>query len=116
MTIHKAIPKVVTILIALQKELFLPSTDSPFILLSAVNLPGRDGTELRQLLNENEYLRKKSIPFIFLTAHTDPENVEKSYDLMVQGYFEKDNNYEIFKNTIKVIIHYWTACKHPNNT
>ena len=92
------------------------TSDLPFIILSAVNLPVTDGTELRKFLYENEYLRKKSIPFIFLTTHADPELVKKSYQLMIQGYFEKDNDYEALKSSIKLIIDYWKHCKHPNNT
>lgn len=93
----------------------METSENPFIILTAVSLPEVDGTELRKLLIENESLRKKSIPFIFLTTHSNPETVNKAYDLMVQGYFEKDYNFDDLKNSIRVILDYWNLCKHPNN-
>jgi len=97
-------------------DYLLETKDTPFIILTAVDLPQINGTELRQIINDNEHLRKKAIPFIFLTTHTDPTTVKNAYNLMVQGYIEKDINYDNLKNSIKVIINYWELCKHPNNT
>ncbi|MDB5208473.1 MAG: histidine kinase [Flavisolibacter sp.] len=91
------------------------TTDQPFIILTDVNLPKMRGTELLQRINENEYLRKKSIPFIFLTTSADGAAVQDAYDQMVQGFFQKEHRYEEVKNMIKLIIDYWMLCKHPNN-
>jgi CheY-like chemotaxis protein len=73
-----------------------------------------DGLELRKEINENEFLRKKSIPFIFLTTTSTKSVIEEAYEMMVQGYFVKPNSIQEIKETIKMIIDYWKVCRHPN--
>ena len=74
------------------------------------------GTELKARINKNEYLRKKSIPFIFFTTSADTKAVEQAYEMMVQGYFEKEFSMDSMRSTLKIIIDYWKLCKHPNKT
>ena len=93
----------------------LASKEQPFLILTDVNLPRMRGPELRRRINENEYLRNKSIPFIFLTTSADPASVKEAYDQMVQGFFQKEHSFEKVKKMIRLIIDYWTICKHPNN-
>ena len=93
----------------------MTTTDKPFLILCDVNLPKMRGTELRHRLNENEHLRKKSIPFVFLSTSAEPGAVRDAYDQMVQGFFQKEHRYEQVKSMIKLIIDYWSVCKHPNN-
>lgn len=96
-------------------DYLLATEDKPFIILTDVNLPRLRGTELRRRINENEELRRKSIPFIFLTTSADPKAVRDAYDQMVQGFFQKEHNFEQVKQTVKLIVDYWTVCRHPNN-
>ena len=94
---------------------YLMSTrEKPFLILCDINLPGMDGTTLRRKIFEIDYLRKKSIPFIFLTTTARSEAVEEAYRLSVQGYFEKQNHFETLKQRLTLIIDYWQACIHPN--
>ena len=86
----------------------------PFLVISDVNLPGMDGPEFKLTLNKNEYLRKKSIPFVFLTTTAKRQAVDKAYEMMVQGYFEKPNNLKETKTLLKLIVDYWQICIHPN--
>ncbi|MES2647466.1 MAG: response regulator [Bacteroidota bacterium] len=96
-------------------QYLLVTHDKPFLILSDVNLPVMTGSELKQRINENEELRKKAIPFIFFTTTANAKAVEKAYDMMVQGYFEKDSDLKSLKATLGTIIAYWKLCKHPNN-
>ena len=96
-------------------EYLMTTREQPFIIISDVNLPGMDGTELRRLINENDFLRKKSIPFVFFTTTATKEAVSEAYDLMVQGYFEKPGTMDAVRSTLKMIIDYWLVCKHPNS-
>ena len=89
------------------------TNDKPFIILSDVNLPGMNGPDLKRSINENDRLRRKSIPFVFLTTTADPRAVEEAYDLLVQGYFQKANKISDLKNMVKMIIDYWMNCKNP---
>lgn len=91
------------------------TSDQPFLILSDVNLPGTDGTAFKKLINENEFLKRKSIPFVFYSTSSRKESVVKAYEMMVQGYFEKPQSLSEIKTTIKLIIDYWTLCKHPNS-
>jgi len=91
------------------------SSEQPFIIFCDVNLPGISGIECKRQIDENKELRKKSIPFVFCTTSADQKSVDDAYTKMtVQGFFKKKNTYDELKETIKLIIAYWSECKHPN--
>ncbi len=92
------------------------TTDKPFLILTDVNLPKMDGIELRAEVCKDEYLRKKSIPYIFLSTSEDKFAINKAYEMNVQGYFQKPNSFSGLQILLKQIIDYWSICKHPNNT
>jgi CheY-like chemotaxis protein len=96
-------------------DYLMATNEQPFLILTDINLPKMCGTELRSRINENEYLRQKSIPFIFLTTSADPSSVKNAYEQMVQGYFQKEHKYEQMKKMIQLIVEYWSVCKHPNS-
>lgn len=88
--------------------------DNPFIILCDINMPIMNGLELKETIHRNEYLRRKSIPFIFLTTSAQKADVDRAYQMMVQGYFEKSASMDEFESMIRLILKYWTECKHPN--
>jgi CheY-like chemotaxis protein len=92
----------------------LQTTEKPFLILSDINMPGISGTELKKQINKNELLKKKSIPFVFFTTSSNMQEVEQAYEMMVQGYFQKENSMAAIKSTLKTIIDYWKLCKHPS--
>ncbi|MDB5240692.1 MAG: histidine kinase, partial [Spirosoma sp.] len=95
---------------------FLKSTPlKPFLILCDTNLPRMNGIELRKCLSENEYLRKKSIPFLFITTAASPALVQTAYDVTVQGYFKKPSTFKEMKQQLELIITYWRECIHPNS-
>jgi CheY-like chemotaxis protein len=91
------------------------SAEQPFLILCDINLPRLNGFELRQHLNENEYLRKKSIPFVFITTGVSPELIRRAYDETIQGFFQKTTSYEKLKKRLGLLVDYWTDCLHPNS-
>lgn len=95
---------------------YLKSTsEKPFLILSDVNLPGVNGIEFKQQIDQDEYLRKKCVPYVFYSTSINQNSVNRAYDkLTVQGYFKKCSEYEKIKQTIKVIYDYWTICQHPD--
>ncbi|HEX8677229.1 MAG TPA: response regulator [Segetibacter sp.] len=99
-----------------QKALdFLKIMDKqPFLIISDVNLPVMNGLQLKYEIQNNEYLRTKSIPFIFLSTSGDKKAVEEAFNLQVQGFFVKEISYEGINRQIKGIIDYWKSCRHPN--
>ena len=96
---------------------FLKSTSQqPFLILSDVNLPLQNGIEFKRQIDEDRYLREKSIPFVFYSTAVDKNSIDTAYkDLTVQGFFKKQNRYEEVKNDLKLIFDYWNTCKHPNS-
>lgn len=96
--------------------LYLETTqEQPFIILCDINMPIMNGLELRQRIEQNEYLRKKSIPFIFLSTADNPYIINTAYELTIQGFFKKENSFADLRNRIKICFEYWQSCLHPNN-
>ena len=91
------------------------SKEQPFVILSDVNLPGMSGPEFKKQINDTPILRKKAIPFVFLSTAAERQAVEKAYEMMVQGYFVKPFKPAELTRLIAVTLEYWELCVHPNN-
>jgi DNA-binding NarL/FixJ family response regulator len=91
------------------------TSDKPFILISSFNLKRMSGLEVRRQMQADDFLRSKGIPFIFFTLRDDPEDVQKAYDLTVQGYFVKQDRIEDMEKQIRLIVDYWMNCRHTNS-
>ena len=90
------------------------TTDKPFIILSKMMLPGINGLEFLDRVYQSEYLRRKSIPFVFFSNADYPQRVEEAFDRRVQGYFLKPKSSAVLKLTLMSIIDYWLRSTHPN--
>ena len=88
--------------------------DKPFIIFCDLNMPHMDGLELRRTINNEEHLRRKSIPFIFFTTAASKAQIREAYDLTVQGFFLKESSFIETELTFRLILEYWDKCKHPN--
>ena len=95
-------------------EFLLSSDAQPFIILSDVNLPIMNGLQLKTEIEQNAFLKSKSIPFIFLSTSADAKAVSEAFTLNVQGFFVKENTYDGIQRQLKQIIKYWKTCRHPN--
>jgi len=91
------------------------SQEHAFVILCDINMPVMNGIQLRKIINSTEYLRRKSIPFIFFTTSATEDTVREAYDLTVQGFFEKPHNINEMQHLLKMIVVYWKSCNHPNN-
>ncbi len=96
-------------------DFLIVTEQQPFLIISDVNLPILNGLQLKAEIESNEYLRKKSIPFIFLSTSADKKAVTEAFDLSVQGFFVKENSYEGIQRQLKQIVEYWKNSKHPNS-
>lgn len=97
-------------------EYLSTTTDKPFIILCDIRMPGTDGLAFRQSIQENEHLRKKSIPFVFLTGMVSQEIINLAYDMDIQGFYRKASSFEGLKDQLLSIFVYWKQCLHPNRT
>mgnify|MGYP001627179916 CR=1 FL=1 len=94
----------------------LHTSQRPLLIISDVNLPGQNGLELKRQIDENPILRSKSIPFIFYSTSVSQHAVNIAYqEMTVQGFFQKEQNFESIKIKIKNILDYWKDCRHPNS-
>ena len=95
---------------------YLRSTsDQPFLIFCDVNLPKLNGIEFKRQIDGDPELRKKSIPFIFYSTSVDQFAVNEAYTQMtVQGFFQKQFTYDEVLSEVKIILDYWSACRHPN--
>lgn len=89
--------------------------EQPFLIISDVNLVTMNGLELKRQINADEVLKKKSIPFVFLTTSSNATHIHEAYKMLVQGYFKKENNFRQIQNMIRMIVEYWLICRHPNS-
>jgi response regulator RpfG family c-di-GMP phosphodiesterase len=88
----------------------------PFIIFCDINMPICTGLEFKKIIDANEELRKKSIPFIFYSTSVDQDTVNKAYlDMTIQGFFQKELNIAEIRKNIKMILEYWLVCRHPNS-
>lgn len=90
------------------------TAEKPLIILCDINMPVMDGFQLREAIQSDHYLRRKSIPFLFLSTDASPRAVERAYELTVQGFFKKPNSFDGFREMLKLIVDYWCTCKHVN--
>lgn len=86
----------------------------PFIIISDINMPILNGLALRGKIHNNEQLRIKCIPYLFLSTTAEQGHVIEAYSKSVQGFFTKPHKISDLKNMIKKIIDYWTICVSPN--
>lgn len=95
---------------------YLENTASKtFLILCDINMPVMNGIELRRRIQENVNLRRKSIPFVFLSTAARPREVEEAYNLTVQGFFVKASQLSEMEKSLELIFRYWLECKHPNS-
>jgi CheY-like chemotaxis protein len=91
------------------------SHEYPSIILCDVNMPKLTGFQLRKTINANNVLRERSVPFIFYSTAAEMSQVREAYNMTVQGFFLKGTTFAEAERTFRVILDYWTLCKHPNS-
>ncbi|MES1215752.1 MAG: response regulator [Bacteroidota bacterium] len=97
-------------------EYFKTTTDTPFIIICDVNLPGQNGLDIKRQLDRDYHVSIKTIPFVFYSTNANPIFVNDAFTKMnVQGFFVKPSNYDEIKKQIKAMLDYWEYCKHPNS-
>lgn len=95
-------------------EYLSTTEDKPFLIFCDINLPVISGAEFKKIINEQPHLRRKSIPFVFLTTTSEHHAVLDAYESLSQGFFTKPNSIEQLKQMIKMILDYWKISRHPN--
>src|SRR5688500_604595 len=90
--------------------------DQPFIIVCDLVFPLQSGLDFKKDIDDNPFLRRKSIPFIFYSIIIDQAAVNTAYtNLSTQGYFQKPLTFDDTKVLWQAIITYWKNCYHPNS-
>ena len=79
----------------------------PFIIISDINMPKLGGFELRNIILEEEVLGDRDIPYIFISNAQDEYSIKQANKLSIQGYIDKGNDYNKYKEKIKNLVDYW---------
>ena len=95
-------------------DYLISTTDKPFIIFSDVNLPKMTGAQLKKKINENDILRRKSIPFVFLTTTSSHPAVMEAFDNNAQGFFTKPFDMRSLREMVEMILNYWKLSRHPD--
>jgi CheY-like chemotaxis protein len=95
-------------------DYLLVTKEKPFLILCDINMPMMNGLEVRRKIEEHEFLRRKSIPFVFFSTNAVKREVEIAFELTVQGFFEKGSTLQQLTDRLRIILEYWMVCHHPN--
>jgi CheY-like chemotaxis protein len=85
-----------------------------FFILCDINMPKLSGLELKKITFEDEKLRIKCVPFLFMSTSGSSSSVMEAYSYGVQGYFVKPDGMEKLKSILHTMITYWSESQHPN--
>jgi len=90
------------------------SENKAFFILCDVNMVKVNGLELKKRIFDDEVLRLKCVPFIFMSTGRASSEVMKAYSYGVQGYFVKPTSFGKLKEMLQHIIWYWRDSQRPN--
>ena len=79
----------------------------PFIIISDINMPKLGGFELRNIILQEEILMDKDIPYIFISNAQDENSIKQANKLSIQGFIQKGDDYNKYKEKIKNLVDYW---------
>ncbi len=77
----------------------------PGLIILDLNMPLMDGREVLEVIKADPGLKR--IPVVVFTNSKADEDILRSYDLGVSGYFTKPVSYMGLLNTINAISTYW---------
>jgi len=84
------------------------TSETPFIIISDINMPKMNGLAFKKVINEDASLRKRKIPFVFLSTLKENNLLKSAFNLSIQGYFKKPNDIKSLREIAAAIIAYWT--------
>lgn len=84
----------------------LPQSN-PFIIISDLHLHEFNGFGLKELIDNDPVAGNKSVPLVFVTTGTTPDNLRRAYKMSVQGIFYKPPQYDTWKRLVQQIYDYW---------
>jgi CheY-like chemotaxis protein len=93
----------------------MTTNDTPLVILCDIRMPVLDGLSFLKHIHTTEYLRRKSIPFIFFTGIVTDDIIDEAFIYSVQGFFKKAASYTELKEQLLSVLMYWKRSLHPNS-
>ena len=90
----------------------IKDAEKPFMVLSAINLMGLSGLEVRDKILQEASLARKCTPYIFYSAHATPETREAVFSRQANGYIHDVNDYHKLGETMDIVMRYWKMSGH----
>jgi len=87
--------------------------DLPFFILCDINMPHMNGIELFRLIRADPSLAATCFPFLLFSTSAGQEEINRAYELPIQGYFKKPFTFEGIISMLEGIIAYWDNSFHP---
>lgn len=94
-------------------DYLLTTLERPFLIISDINVPMMSGLDFLGSINQNEYLKNKNIPFVFLTTSSDDTIIHQAYQMSAQGFFVKPTSIQNLKEMMEKILDYWFVSSRP---
>lgn len=94
-------------------DYLLTTIEHPFLIISDINVPIMSGLDFLNAINQNNYLKNKSIPFIFLSTSSDNAVISQAYQMSAHGFFVKPTSIGNLKEMVKMILGYWQISSRP---
>jgi CheY-like chemotaxis protein len=91
------------------------TSEQPFVIICDVNMPMMNGLELLEQIQRTPHLRRRSIPFIFLSTSGDKRYVDRAFDLSADGFFQKPSEIAELRNILKLSFDFWAKSLHPHH-
>lgn len=79
----------------------------PRLILLDLKMPRMNGFEVLERIKADSEL--KLIPVIALTSSREERDVERAYDLSVNGYVVKSINFTDYRATLQALANYWAS-------
>jgi two-component system response regulator len=77
----------------------------PLLILLDLKMPRVDGFEVLQRIKAD--FRLKSIPVVALTSSSEERDIERAYDLGVNGYVVKSIDFTAYRTALRAVTLYW---------
>jgi CheY-like chemotaxis protein len=87
--------------------------ESPFLIISDINIPKINGIQLLKMVRESSKLNAFCIPYIMLSTSAEQKNITDAFALGVQGFFQKPASYAEIQDLLQSIIDYWQRSYSP---
>ncbi|MDR3691777.1 MAG: response regulator [Fimbriimonas sp.] len=94
-------------------DLLFDGTQSPTLVLLALNLPKLSGFEVLTRIRSCD--KTKRLTVVMLSASQEPVDIHRCFDLHANGYVHKDPDVECYETRLRLVLYYWIVVNQNAN-